>query len=272
MEEATREKKWNVDQYLERIHMERPEKLDRAYLDQLVAHHLMNVPFEDLDLYFGLADISQDLDVLFEKVVLRKRGGYCFELNKLFQALLKDLGYDTYPCFCRMQRGRGDISGPIRHRGNIIRLEGETCFCDVGYGNAMSRGALTLEPGLRQVRDGDVYWFEEYNDCWYSLYRHQRDLTYEDGTEVKGDIACEMRVCTAPMEEIDFEPLNDITGGPESTFRKNLMVGRLTETGSMAINGELVFSRTEGNRKTHRKLKDETELRQVLRDEFGLVI
>ena len=272
MEESVKNRKWNVDQYLERIHMERPTVLDREYLDQLMIHHLMYVPFENMDLYFGLADISQDLDELFDKIVLRRRGGYCFELNKTFQALLKDLGFDTYPCFCRMQRGRNDMPGPIRHRGNIIRLNGDTYFCDVGYGNAMSRGALKLVPQIRQTRGSDIYWFEKYADCWYSIYRQQQDLIYEDGTVVKGETSCEMRVCTAPMEEVDFEPLNDITNGPDSVFRSRIMVGRLTENGALAINGDLIFSRTEGNRKTHRKLKDEAELHQVLRDEFGIVL
>ncbi len=111
--------KWNVDLYLERIGMERPEKPDRAYLDRLVESHLIHIPFEALDLYTGRAEISQNLDVLFEKVVLNKRGGYCFELNKLFQFLLKSLGYDTYPCVCRVQRGE-EASRGITHRGNKI--------------------------------------------------------------------------------------------------------------------------------------------------------
>lgn len=263
--------KWDLDAYLERIHMERPEKADRAYLDRLVTQHLIHVPFEALDLYTGKAPISQELDELYEKVVQNRRGGYCFELNKLFQFLLKDLGYDTYPCFCRVQGDKAE-SGHIMHRGNIVRLDGAKLFCDVGFGGAMCRGAVELTPGLRQTKGTDLCWFEPYNEYWFDLFRQQQDLFNEDGSVTKGVPRRELRVCIAEAEEQDFLPLNQITSGPDSVFGKVLMVGRLTEDGALSISPDNVFSKTTGNRREHRTLEDRVELWKILREEFGLVV
>lgn len=269
--ENNQEKKWDIDRYLERIGMERPEKLDRIYLDRLVANHLIHVPFEALDIYTGRAEISLDLEVMFEKVVLNKRGGYCFELNKLFQFLLKGLGYDTYPCFCRVQRGE-EASRGITHRGNIVRLEGSRFFCDVGFGNAMSRGAVELVMDVRQQVGTDLYWFQPYNQYWFDLFRKPQDLVNEDGSITRGEPKRELRVCVAEAEEQDYEVFNAVTSGPNAVFRQKLAVGRLTENGALAVNDDRTFSRIEGNRKTHRQLKDDAELWQVLRDEFGIAM
>lgn len=264
-------KKWNLDLYLERIGMKRPEKLDKAYLDQLVINHLIHVPFEALDLFLNRAEISQDLDELFEKVVLKKRGGYCFELNKLFQFLLKDLGYDTYPCFCRVQRGE-EASRGITHRGNIVNLDGRRFFCDVGFGNAMSRGAVELVMDVRQQVGTDIYWFKPYNQYWFDLFRQPQDLVNEDGSITKGEPKRELRVCIAEAEEQDYEVFNAITSSPNSVFSQKFMVGRLTEDGALAINEDRIFSRIKGNQKIHRQLKGEAEVQQVLKDEFGIVL
>lgn len=262
--------KWNVDLYLERIGMERPEKPDLAYLNRLVEHHLIHIPFEALDLYMRRAGISQDLDVLFEKVVMNKRGGYCFELNKLFQHLLKSLGYDTYPCVCRVQRGE-EASRGITHRGNIVYLEGSRFYCDVGFGTPICRGAVKLAPGIRQQIGTDVLWFEPYRQHWFDLFRLPQDLVNEDGSVTRGEPKRELRVCIAEAEEHDYEVFNAVTSGPEAVFRQKLMLARLTEDGILTIN-EQTFSRVEGNRKIHRQLKDEAELWQVVKEEFGIVI
>lgn len=264
-------RKWNVDLYLERIGMGRPEKLDRAYLDRLVENHLIHIPFEALDLYLGRAGISQDPEVLFEKIVLNKRGGYCFELNKVFQLLLKDLGYDTYPCLCRVQGGE-TAPRRISHRGNIVYLDGKRFFCDVGYGNAMGRGAVELVPDVRQQIGTDIYWFEPCNRYWFDLFRQPQDLVNEDGSITHGEARRELRVCVAEAEEQDFELLNTMISGPDSPFGQKLMVGRLTEDGALAVNDDRIFSRTMGNRKTHRKLKDDAELWRILEDEFGIAL
>ena len=61
----------------------------------------MNVPFENLDIQ---NKIKIDLDNLFDKIVIRNRGGFCYELNGLFYKLLKQIGFAV-----RMVSARGII-------------------------------------------------------------------------------------------------------------------------------------------------------------------
>lgn len=264
-------KKWKLNRYLERIAMEPPKHPNRWYLDRLIERHMIAIPFEALDLYTGRAKIALDLDCLFEKIVENHRGGYCFELNKLFHFLLKELGYDAYSCFCRVQEG-GIMSEAISHRGIIVRMEGKKFFCDVGFGNYMSRGAIELVPNVRQRIGTDIYWFEKYNEYWLDLFRQPQNLINEDGSVTVGRSRRELRVCVAEMEEQDFEVFNTQFNMPGSYFSECLMVGKLTENGALAINDQKIFSRIEGNYKIHSKLKNERELWAVLREEFGIVM
>ncbi|MCD8249854.1 MAG: arylamine N-acetyltransferase [Lachnospiraceae bacterium] len=74
------------------------------YLSKLVRAHLEQIPFEDIDVYdfHKIPDLSED--ALFEKLIVRKRGGYCFELNGLFLRLLQALGYEAYPVAVRITK------------------------------------------------------------------------------------------------------------------------------------------------------------------------
>ncbi|MGH9603726.1 MAG: arylamine N-acetyltransferase family protein, partial [Terriglobales bacterium] len=77
--------------YLARIGSLPPLSPDPQSLSQLQLAHLMAVPFENLDVHLG-REISLDEELFFDKVVRRRRGGFCYELNGLFAALLRQLG------------------------------------------------------------------------------------------------------------------------------------------------------------------------------------
>lgn len=89
--------KEQCERYLKRIRYEKEIVLDRETLNGLVYAHQCYVPFENLDLYPVEHPICLDQEQLYEKVVLRKRGGFCFELNGAFQVLLKGLGGPMAP-------------------------------------------------------------------------------------------------------------------------------------------------------------------------------
>ncbi len=83
----------DTDAYLARIGADRPRGTTRADLAALHAAHPRAVPFEDYDIHLGVP-LSLDPDRLFDKIVTRRRGGFCYELNGLFAALLRGLGFD----------------------------------------------------------------------------------------------------------------------------------------------------------------------------------
>ena len=119
--------------YLERLGLEPPRELNREYLDGLVYAHQCRIPFENLDVYAFHRPISLGIADLFQKIVMNKRGGYCFEMNALFTALLNALGYHAWACMCRILRSK-DYIPPVMHRGVLVELDGQLYFCDVGYG------------------------------------------------------------------------------------------------------------------------------------------
>ena len=82
----------NVQKYLERIGIVEISEPSINFLKQLQAAHLLNIPFENLDIHYG-NEIILDISKLYEKIVINGRGGFCYELNGLFCELLILLGF-----------------------------------------------------------------------------------------------------------------------------------------------------------------------------------
>ncbi len=105
--------------------------------------HVMTVPFENLDIHLGRA-ISLDPADLFRKIVVDRRGGYCFELNGLFALLLEDVGFAVTRLAARVSSGAEGVR-PRSHQLLMVTLENVAWIVDVGFG-----GHGLLEP-LRLV-------------------------------------------------------------------------------------------------------------------------
>lgn len=104
-------------------------------VDSLKALHLAHastIPFENLDIQMGLP-IRLDLDSLHDKLVRRKRGGYCFEQNTLFMAALRAFGFEPRPCEARVRFGATGVL-PRTHMTLLVAAEGYDYLCDVGFG------------------------------------------------------------------------------------------------------------------------------------------
>lgn len=158
----------DVDAYLARIGAHRG-----ATLAQLHAAHTRTVPFEDYDIHLGIP-ISFDLDELQDKIVRRRRGGFCYELNGLFAALLRELGYDV----TLLSAFDGSDAEPAdfdHMRLHVATPDGPT-LVDVGQGGRWEF-PLPLEPGEYGTRmvgtDGERWWTgNRAGDAW------QRDWTF----------------------------------------------------------------------------------------------
>ena len=134
---------FQVDQYLKRIGAERPNDLSPQSLAALTRAHLERVPFEVLEMTEAHTEPSLEPEALFEKIVSNHRGGYCFELNKLFYLLLEALGFSCYPVGVRVLMGRPEPR-PISHRGIIVCFDTEKWYCDVGFGGQGPKGIVRL--------------------------------------------------------------------------------------------------------------------------------
>lgn len=186
-----------VDAYLARIGYEGPVGLTEACLDQLVLRHQLSVPFENLDIRIRKTPVSLGIPQLFDKVVTRGRGGFCYELNGLFRALLEALGFRAWCCNCKVLKGEGP-GHPALHRGVVVDLGGRLQYCDVGFGGPMPAGALPIEAGDEQCIGGDRYLLEAEPGVergpWLRLSRRGRE----------GGLTPLVSLDPRPVDPVDF--------------------------------------------------------------------
>ncbi len=129
--------------------------------DRLEALHraqFFSIPFENFDILLD-REISLEPEVLFDKMVTRPRGGYCFELNGLFLMALKSFGFDARPLLARVH-----LSGIPSGRGHqiaLVTLQGRQWITDVGFGNHNLRAPLPLELDQPKTRDGFTFRFRD---------------------------------------------------------------------------------------------------------------
>jgi N-hydroxyarylamine O-acetyltransferase len=241
----------DVDAYLARIGASRPVGTSRADLAALHAAHPRAVPFEDYDIHLGVP-LSLDVDDLFDKVVTRHRGGFCYELNGLFAALLGELGF-AVTLLSAFELGDDGRRGPdFEHLRLLVRTDDGPFLADVGNGAAWT-APVPLEPGthgdLRLEHDGELWW------------AHRR--THGGGWER------EWAWTLQPRELAEFRPRCRFQErDPDSHFVQRRLAALAVDGGRISlVNG--VFKETVDGRRTERRV-DPDEERALLRDRFGI--
>lgn len=244
----------DVKAYLKRIGIEEDiTELTRENLDRIIFAHLTHVPFENLDECIDKACPELGVTALYNKIVEKHRGGYCFELNGALYALLKAVGYDAYCIGCRIRYGHNLIM-PMSHRATIVTIDGIKYFCDVGYGGPSAHCAIpyneTVEGGFYIAVDGDETQVRRKTDSADELI-----ITYNDH----------------PFDPVDFIPLNfHVAVGPGAFFQQMPIINLTTKTGSKTISGD-VFRSHDNGKTTELKLENDEMFKKVLKEEFGIV-
>lgn len=251
----------DIDAYLTRLGIyEKPEPTLES-LNNLIFAHQTHVPFDDLDTaMYGLTP-SLTIPDLFDKIVTRKRGGYCFELNALFCRLLLDLGYNARQVSCRIMRGR-DYLPMCTHEGIIVKLDGKNYFCDIGYGGPESAGAVLVEDGAETVNHGEPFQVNREDPDWWMLSR-----TASDGQQEKV-----LLFTLFGQLPIDFIMVNNYAATPGNLiFTKAKLINLRTADGSINITDD-VFSEIINGVKTETKLNDMDEFKSCLEKRFGITL
>jgi N-hydroxyarylamine O-acetyltransferase len=159
---------FSADRYLERIGMSPqtgPPTLELLAALQLA--HLTHVPFENLHV-FHARGVRTDVDWSYPKIVEQLRGGWCFEVNGCFGALLRAVGFELDYISCQVWNESDGWGPPLDHLGLIVRLDGERWFVDVGFGDnclvplpVREDEYLTAPRQARVEVDGDVFMLTE---------------------------------------------------------------------------------------------------------------
>ena len=148
-----------LDLYFERIRYSRSPGVNLQALRDLHLLHLQHIPYENLDV-FCHQGVRLDVQTLTRKILLRRRGGYCFEQNGLFLMALTALGFKCHANMARVHRNRPEPGGRTHHI-NMVELEGRTWICDVGFGGSGFREPLMLQADVEVEQLGEIYRLHE---------------------------------------------------------------------------------------------------------------
>lgn len=177
---------FSLDTYLERIRYNGPLTLSAETLRCLHRAQVMSIPFENLDIFLG-QPIRLDPTSIITKLVERRRGGYCYELNGLFMMVLQHLGFPVTPLAARVLHG--ETISQKSHRLTLVEVEGKRWIADVGFGGNSLIEAIPLELEREFVQHLDIYRLKgdaklgfllqhKLEDQWRSLYAFSLEEHY----------------------------------------------------------------------------------------------
>jgi N-hydroxyarylamine O-acetyltransferase len=244
--------------YAERIGYSGEFRPDLPTLRALHLAHATHVPFENIDVLMGRTP-ELDVESLERKLVAARRGGYCYEQNTFFAAVLQQSGFRVMPLAARVRWGAP--AGAVRPRSHMllaVEAEDEMHVADVGFGGdgllfpiplRVGESSRQFEWEYRILAEGNLYVLQSIRpEGWLDLY----SFTLE------------------PQYPVDYQVANWYTSThPKSVFRSMLRVQlpgpevRLT-----LVNRTLTETTVVGSRET--AIADDASLLRVLEERFGL--
>lgn len=250
---------FDLDAYCARINYTGSREVSVATLKGLHFAHAHNVPFENLDIHLGQA-ISLEPSDLFTKIVTRKRGGYCYEVNSFFTMILQVFGFEVQGLLARVLYG-GSILRPRSHQLLLVTAENESWIADVGFGSCCLRAPLRLMPGVINEQGPDSF-----------RLRRESGPTYILEAVLAGRWQNLYAFTMEPYDLVDYEPYNYWNStSPHVRWTQQKVCTIPTETGRVvAVDMEFKIH-TRDNTQTIRA-ENQAEYFRLLREYFGLEI
>jgi len=179
-------KTFDTDTYLQRVNHTTDVIISEDGLRALHRAQLYTIPFENLDVLLGRG-ISLEPEMLFNKLVHRPRGGYCFELNGLFLAALQTFGFNAHALLARVHLS-GTPSGR-GHQVSLVTIKGKQWLADVGFGGLNMLAPIPLELNQPKTFKGQTLRLAEAGSLgtmlqvlkegsWQDLYSFELDHVY----------------------------------------------------------------------------------------------
>jgi N-hydroxyarylamine O-acetyltransferase len=244
-----------VDDVLERIRYGGSREPNLRNLRSIQHAFLESVPFENLDIHIG-REISLEPAAVHEKIVLRRRGGFCYECNGLFADLLAALGYEVSRHSARMMLG-GRVGPEFDHMVLLVALDRDY-LVDVGNGQSV-RDPLPLVGGELSEAEGVEYRVKSHGEE-YGLYYRQADSEWLP----------RFSFSAIPREQSEFAPMCEFhQTSPESIFTKQRLATIATPEGRLTLVGNR-FTEVRGEARSERELGSESEALDLLRSRFGI--
>lgn len=248
--------------YLARIGYSESINPDVQTLRGLHIAHLQSVPFENLEI--GLKrPIHLTEEALWNKIVMQKRGGFCYELNGLFAWLLRTTGFDVTYLNARVYNRQGQLGINFDHLALLVQIPGQSgrWLADVGFGDSFNEPLNLEEQGeqvqglrsyrLEQVDNGFITWQRDYDGTWERRYFF--DL--------------EPRAFPADYEDACLYHQTS----PRSSFTRGSIISRLTPEGRVSLEaGRLIL--TKNGQRMEQVVDGKEEYDRLLKRYFDITL
>ncbi|WKZ69713.1 MAG: arylamine N-acetyltransferase [Melioribacteraceae bacterium] len=165
--------KVQLDKYLERINFRNKICNNLDTLSALQKSHLLNIPFENLDIHHKIP-ISINLEYFYNKIVENKRGGFCYELNGLFNELLKSLGFKTHLVSARVFNTQEKYGDEFDHLAIIVKIDNDNWIVDVGFGE-FAFSPLKIITGIEQKDERGIFRIISFNKDYLAVQKKSSD-------------------------------------------------------------------------------------------------
>jgi len=249
-----------IEPYLARIGYTGPIQPTLEMLNALQSLHNEHVPYENLDIMNGVP-LSLEIPDIYEKVVTRGRGGYCFELNGLFAWLLRRIGYDVTEHFARYLRDEPAL--PMRrHRVILVEVGEAKYLCDVGIGAFVPTFPLRFEMQITQSQRQDLYRVVPNEMLGYVVEEQRRGVW--------------LPLISFTLER-QFGALDFFTTSwyceshAASIFRRTNMVSMRTPSGRKTLDGR-IFKVFDGDTVTVTEAANDAQFHTLLKQYFGIEV
>lgn len=246
----------DVDKYLERLNVTYPIEANKDGLFRLQKAHLLNVPFENLDIHYGVP-IVLDTQRFYHKIVENRRGGFCYELNGLFNQLLNSIGFESKLVSARTFGKDQKYSPEYDHMALVVTLDGLVYLVDVGFGR------FSLEPLpiiIDEVQSDKYGQFTFDNSSSSSITVNE----INDGKPLpQYSFSLEEKELSAFKERCDFHQQSS-----ESHFTQKKVISVATDHGRVTLNNTQLKIAHIGKEEVTNFKEEEFEFK--LREWFGI--
>lgn len=249
----------DIKAYLKRINYHGSPAPTAEVLRALQVAHLLSVPFENLSIH-AAEPIVLDDEALFRKIVERRRGGFCYEANGLFAALLRALGFEVQMLSAEVANAEGSFSQPFDHMALLVTLD-ERWLVDVGFGDSF-REPLRLDETAAQTQGNRAYRILRDGDYFILMQRI-----------ADGEWQALYRFTLQPHEYADYaEMCLYHQTSPRSHFTRARLCSLATEAGRITLSEMRFITTSTSDEQQQQTLTTPEEFAAILRERFGIVM
>jgi N-hydroxyarylamine O-acetyltransferase len=259
----------NIDELLSKIGCVDCKEVNMDNLKKLMVNNTLVFPFDNLDMHLG-KHVDLSLEVIYEKMVKGKRGGYCLELNLLFSWVLKQLGYNVQLAEANLYvHEMGRFYKRTVHLILIVELDSKLYYVDVATSGPLNE-PLEINLDIIQKKASGTYRFRmwEQQPGYYLLEGSKNDLEIHEWRSL-------MTFKLEYKNIEDFYEMNEYVQGEGHTFLyyRSLVTKHLPGNKMIIMHGykfsQIEFSESGETRKDE-IIENDEQVKKIIKEIFDV--